>query len=57
MFEGAVAVAESVERMRELVTDRSWLPSAEKMLHLSAVVRDQHSFKARASRLIDAAGA
>ncbi|MFB7250228.1 glycosyltransferase [Microbacterium sp. NPDC056234] len=55
IFGGAVVVADSVERMRELVTDRSWIPSADKMSALAAVVRKEHSFEARALRLIAAA--
>ena len=55
LFEGAVVVADSVERMRELVTDRSWMPSPERMLALSQFVRSEHSFAARARRLVEAA--
>ncbi|WP_242086135.1 glycosyltransferase [Microbacterium lacticum] len=57
LFEGAVVVADSAARMRELVTDRSWMPSREKMSQLSALVRQEHTFDARARRLVSAAQA
>jgi len=55
LFKGAVVVADSVERMRELVEDRSWMPSADEMTRLADVVRSEHTFDARARRLLSAA--
>jgi spore maturation protein CgeB len=55
MFDGGVVVADTVERMRDLVVDRSWLPSASKMGELSELVRTEHSFDARARHLLRAA--
>lgn len=55
IFEGAVVVADSVGRMRELVTDRSWMPSTEQMTRLASRVRAEHSFDARAQTLLAAA--
>lgn len=55
MFDGAVVTADSVESMRDLVNDRSWQPSADKMLALAEMVRVEHSFEARAGRLLEAA--
>lgn len=55
IFEGAVVVADSVGRMRELVTDRTWMPSDEQMARLASRVRAEHSFDARAQRLLAAA--
>lgn len=55
IFEGAVVVADSVERMRELVTDRSWMPSTEQMTEISSRIRADHSFDSRARTLLEAA--
>ncbi|WP_460796773.1 glycosyltransferase [Microbacterium sp. GXF0217] len=55
LFEGAVVVADSVQRMRELVADRSWMPSGEQMARLSSKIRTEHSFEARARTLLEAA--
>lgn len=55
IFEGAVVIADSVERMRELVTDRSWMPSSEQMAEISSRIRADHSFDSRARTLLEAA--
>lgn len=55
LFEGSVVIADSVERMRDLVLDRTWMPSTERMRLLSQMIRDHHSFDARARRLLTAA--
>lgn len=52
LFEGAVASANSVEEMTQLVMDRSWLPSQECMVEISEMVRREHSFDARATKLL-----
>ncbi|WP_282836993.1 glycosyltransferase [Microbacterium flavum] len=54
LFEGAVETADSVERMRELVNDRSWIPSSENMARIASRIRTEHSFDARAGHLIAA---
>lgn len=54
IFQGAAVVADSAARMRELVTDRSWIPSSERMMEISEMVRAEHSFAARADALIRA---
>lgn len=57
LFDGAVVVADSVERMRSLVVDRRWLPAPGKMAQLSQMVRSEHSFDVRARRLLEVARA
>lgn len=54
LFDGAVVTADSVDRMRELVTDRTWMPSTIEMSRISEMVRTRHSFEARADRLMKA---
>ncbi|MBF0817554.1 glycosyltransferase [Microbacterium paludicola] len=55
LFGGAVATASSDEEMKKLLTDRSWRPSPERMRELSAMVRAEHSFDARAATLLETA--
>lgn len=53
LFEGAAAVATDAESMRKLYTDRSWIPSEQRMLEISEMVRERHSFQARATTLLN----
>lgn len=57
IFDGAAVSADSVEEMAQLVADRTWVPSPERMAEISKMVREQHSFAARAATLLDAASA
>lgn len=57
IFLGAAVAADTSDRMTALVTDRSWIPSASRMLEISSIVRDEHSFAKRAMVLIEDARA
>lgn len=53
MFDGAVVPCADAETMAKLLVDRSWQPSRSEMDQISARVRTEHSFAARAGVLLD----